>query len=587
MPISEDIIEKIRLSNSIESIVRGYLPDIKRVGQNWRACCPFHNEKTPSFLVNPGKGIFKCFGCNVGGDVFKFVMLVDNISWYESVKKLAKMANIEIKDVRQDAAKVSEKTKIFDILESSAMFYHRCLLGSPYAEKARKYLDDRGIIRETIDKFKLGYAPKGGILEFAFKKGYMIGDLLKAGLVTKTERGFFFEYMSERIVFPIFDVQGRIVAFGGRTIFNHDPKYLNTPETAVYLKSLNLYGLYQTLPALRKVRKIIILEGYIDAVISQQFGVIGAVATLGAAFNQNHVKLISRYSDSVTLLFDSDEAGRAATQRSLEILVENAVECNVSTLPEHVDADEYLNRFGKESFLNLLKSSSKNPINFMVKLYGNLFLKSEETTPEEKVKIVSYLLSFIAKSPSLILQREWVKNVAQYINISEEIIWNEFKKKHEFRLRDKDCLQYYGALVPSHVTKDRKTSMPLEENLLNIILNNRNYVKKLNCDYFENEKCGRVFNLLVLGLSDVEILNTLPEECRDWFLELTLSTIEYSNVEEAINTILKDIRTSKLKRDRLQLEKEILLMSEGKKEKDEKIFYEYKKLTALLKGSGK
>ncbi|GMO64907.1 MAG: hypothetical protein Nk1A_1770 [Endomicrobiia bacterium] len=583
MAISEDIIEKIRFSNSIESVIKEYLPDIKRVGRNWKACCPFHNEKTPSFLVNPEKGIFKCFGCNVGGDIFKFVMLTDNISWYESVKKLAKRANIEIKEVKQDVIKISEKTKIFDVLESSAMFYYNYLLESPYAQKAREYLCERGVIRKTIDKFKLGYAPNGGILEFALKKGYVVEDLLKAGLITKTERGNFFEYMSERIVFPIFDVQGRIVAFGGRAISNHEPKYLNTPETIVYFKSSNLYGLYQTLPTLRKERKIIILEGYIDTVISQQFGVSGAVATLGTAFNQNHVKLISRYSDSVTLLFDSDEAGRVATQRSLEILVENAVECNVSALPEHVDADEYLNKHGRESFLDLLKSSSESPIDFMVELCNNLFSKSAKT-PEVKVKIVSYLLNFIAKSPNLILKREWVKNVAQYVDVDEETIWNEFKKKYELRLKDKD---YSRVLIPSRITKDWMVLMSLEENLLNIILNDRNYVEKLNCDCFESEKCKKVFDLAVLGLSCVEILSALPEEYRNWFLELMLNTMEYSNVEEAINTILKDIRTSKLKRERLQLEKEVLLMSEGKKEKDEKIFCEYKKLTALLKGSGK
>ncbi|MDR1511465.1 MAG: DNA primase [Endomicrobium sp.] len=588
MTISEDIIENIRLSNNIESVIKEYLPDIKRIGRNWKACCPFHDEKTPSFLVSPEKGIFKCFGCNVGGDIFKFVMLADNISWYESVKKLAKRANIEIKEIRrQDVIKVSEKTRIFDILESSAMFYYKCLLKSSYAEKARKYLGERGVIRETIDKFRLGYAPKGGILKFALKKGHKVEDLLKAGVITKTEKGNFFEYMSERVVFPIFDVQGRVIAFGGRTIFNHDPKYLNTPETVVYFKSSNLYGMYQTLSTIRKERRIIVLEGYMDVVISQQFGVAGAVATLGTAFNQIHAKLILRYSDSVTLLFDSDEAGKVATQKSLEILVENAVECNVSTLPKHVDADEYINKYGKENFLDLLKNSSESPINFMIKLYSDLFSRSEKLTPEKKAKIVSYLLNFIARSPNLILQREWMKNVAQYMDVNEEIIWSEFKRKHELNSENKNYSQYHNAMVPLHITKDRRFSMSLEESLLSIILNNRSYIGKLDCDCFENVKCKEVFDLVGSGLSDVEILNALSEEYKSWFLELILNVVEYSNVGEAIDTILKDIGTGKLKRKRQQLEKEILLMSEGKKEKNERILYEYKKLTSLLKGSGK
>jgi len=588
MAISDDIIEKIRLSNNIESVVGEYLPDLKRVGRNWKACCPFHDEKTPSFLVSPEKGIFKCFGCNAGGDVFKFVMLADNISWYESVKKLAKKANIEIKETRYDVVKTSEKVKIFNVLESSAMFYHKCLLENANAEKAREYLNKRGIIRETIDKFRLGYAPpEGQIFKFALKKGYNAEDLIKAGLVTKTEKGDFFEYMSGRIVFPIFDVQGRIMAFGGRTIFNRDPKYLNTPETIVYSKSSNLYGLFQTLPELRKKRKIIILEGYIDTVVSQQFGITGAVATLGTAFNQNHVRLISRYSDSVTLLFDSDDAGRAAAHRSLEILVESGVECKVSTLPEHVDADEYLNKYGKKSFLNLLENSSKSPIDFIItRMYSNLFSGAGKT-PEMKAKAVSFLLDFIAKSSNQVLQREWIKIVAQRIDIDEEIVWNEFERKR--KLKFKNHSQRYEDSYLRGV-KDKKVLMSPEENLLNIILGNRNYIEKVDCNCFEDVRCKKVFDLAVKGLNDAEILNALSKESEgngNWFSELVLNAIEYSNIGEAFDTILKDIKTNRLERRRLQLEKEILLVSEGKRESDEKMFCEYKELTAFLKGSGK
>ncbi|MDR1720882.1 MAG: DNA primase [Endomicrobium sp.] len=587
MAISEDIIEKIRLSNSIESIVQEYLPDLKRIGRNWKACCPFHNENTPSFLVNPEKGIFKCFGCNVGGDVFKFVMLTDNISWYESVRKLAKKANIEIEETKQDIVKTSERAKIFDILENSTMFYHKYLLESAGAEKAREYLKDRGISRETINKFKLGYAPKERILEFALKKGYTTESVQKAGLIKENEKGGFFEYMSERIVFPIFDVQGRIIAFGGRTILDRAPKYLNTPETIVYLKSSNLYGLFQTLPELRRERKIIILEGYIDAIVSQQFGVTGAVATLGTAFNKNHVKLISRYSDAVTLLFDSDDAGRIAAHRALEILVENGVECKVSNLPEHMDADEYLNQYGREEFLNLLESSSNGPIDFMItKVRGDFFSKNGET-PETKAKAVYFLLDFITKNSNLVLQREWIKTVAQRMNVDEEILWNEFKKKH--KLKFKNYLRHYGDL-DLHTVKDRRLSMSLEENFLNIILNNRNYIEKVDCNFFEDVRCRRVFKLATSGLSEAEISDALSKENKgdeDWFSGLVLNAIKYSNIEEAFDIILKEIKTNRLERKRLQLEKEILLMIEGKREKDKRLFCEYKELTSLSKGLGK
>ncbi|OEG71046.1 hypothetical protein ATZ36_03065 [Candidatus Endomicrobiellum trichonymphae] len=588
MAISEDTIERIRLSNSIDSVIREYLPDLKRTGRNWKTCCPFHSEKTPSFIVSPEKGIFKCFSCNAAGDVFKFVMLLDNISWIEAVKKLAKKTNIEIQETKQDIIKVSEKTKLFDILESSAVFYNKCLLESTGAKKAREYIEKRGINRETVNEFKIGFAPKGQFLQWTLKKDYKNDDLLKAGLITKTERGIFFEYMSERVVFPIFDVQGRVVAFGGRTIIDHEIKYLNTPETAVYSKSSNLYGLFQTLSELRKERKIIVLEGYMDVVVPQQFGITGVVATLGTAFTQNHAKLVSRYSDSVTLLFDSDDAGRAAAQRSLEILVGDGIECRVSALPEHVDADEYLNQYGKESFLKLLEDSSKSAIDFMIeRVLGGLSSDGIKNSPEIKAKSVSALLNFAARSSNSIIQREWIRDIAQHVNVDEEAVWREFKKRQRLKLRG--YLQYgkNSAEQIVKVKKDKKILMSLEENLLNLILNNRDYIEKTDSSYFEDARCRKIFELTVSGLDTVGILNTLSEEDKNWFLELILNTVEYNDVGEAFGIILKDIDTIRLERKRRQLEKEILLMSEGKKEKDKKMFDEYKKLTALLKGSGK
>ncbi|MDR0820539.1 MAG: DNA primase [Endomicrobium sp.] len=588
MAISEDTIEKIRLSNSIDFVIREYLPDLKRAGRNWKACCPFHNEKTPSFIVSTEKGIFKCFSCNAAGDVFKFVMLLDNISWIEAVKKLAKKTNIEIQETKQDIIKMSEKKKLFDILEISAVFYNKCLLENASAKEAREYIAKRSINREAVNKFKIGFAPKGQFLQWALKKDYKNDDLLKAGLITRTERGIFFEYMSERVVFPIFDIQGRVVAFGGRTIADHEIKYLNTPETAVYSKSSNLYGLFQTLPELRKERKIIVLEGYMDVVVPQQFGIIGAVATLGTAFTQNHAKLVSRYSDSVTLLFDSDNAGRIAAQRSLEILVGDGIECRVSALPEHVDADEYLNQYGKESFLKLLEDSSKSAIGFMIeRVLGGLSSDGRRNSPEIKAKAVSALLDFVARSTNSIIQREWIRNIAQHVGVNEEAVWIEFKKKQRLKLRS--YLQYdkNSAEQTVKVKKDKKVLMSLEENLLNLILDNRDYIEKTDSSCFEDARCRKIFELTVSGLDTVGILNTLSEEDKNWFSELILNAIEYSDVGEAFGIILKDIDTGRLERKRQRLEKEVLLMSEGKKEKDEKMFDEYKKLTALLKGSGK
>jgi DNA primase len=582
MAIPDDIIEKIRLSNNIESVIREYIPNLKRVGHNLKACCLFHNERTPSFIVNPEKGIFRCFGCNVTGDVFKFVMLADNISWIESVKKLAKRVNITIQETKQNSLKSSQKLLLLDILENSTIFYHRCLMENTSSKKAMDYLVKRGITRDTMIKFKIGFCPKGQLIQVAVKKGIAVEDLIKAGIVTKTDKGNFFEYMSERIVFPIFDVQGRIVAFGGRTLTDRQPKYINTPETVIYSKSSNLYGLFQTLPHLRRDRKVIVLEGYIDVIVSQQFGVGGAVATLGTAFTQRHAKLVSRYADSVILLFDSDNAGRTAASRALEVLTQEGIETKVSSLPENVDADEYLNQYGKEAFLKLIEMSSRSAIDFMItRFYGS----ENEKSPEIKAKAVSQLLDFVAKSTSTIIKSEWIKNISQYLNIEEVIIYKEFKKKKALKLSGYTKEENINLSKPT--SKNKKVAMSLEENLLNIILNNREFAQKLNADCFFDIRCKKVFGLVILGFSDAEILNSLSQEDAIWFSELTLNNIEYNNVNEAFNTILKDIELNILKKRRALLEKEILLMTEGKKKKEDDLFDEYKKLTVLLKGSGK
>ncbi|MDR1259929.1 MAG: DNA primase [Endomicrobium sp.] len=582
--ISENIIEKIRLSSNIESVIREYLPDLKRIGRNWKGFCPFHNEKTPSFIVSPEKGIFRCFGCNVAGDVFKFIMLIDNLSWIESVKKLAEKANIKVQELNQKfivKTKMSEKMKLLDILESSAVFYHKCLLESIYAEKARKYFKERGVNYETINKFKLGFAPSGMFLGLALRRGYTCTDLVNSGLIKKTSNGTFWEYMSDRIVFPIFDVYGKVIAFGGRSITDKHLKYLNTPETIIYSKSSNLYGLFQTLQGLRSERKIIILEGYMDVIILQQFGVVGTVATLGTAFTQNHVKLISRYSDITTLLFDSDDAGRFATQKALEILIENGVECRVSSLPENVDADEYIVQYGKENFLKLVEDSSKNAIDFVIsRMCGNFLEKS--SSPEVKAKIVINLLNFVTKSSNSIIQREYIKNISHRINVNEEDVWREFKKKQQLEFKKFNTKNF----TPYFVT-NKIGLMSLEESLLNFILSNKSYIKKINFNCFKDLKCKKVFEFANSGLSNAEILNVLPDNDKNWFSELMLSSIEYSDIEETFNILLNDIKLCRLKNKRRYLEREILLMSDGKRERDEKIFDEYKKLTIFLKGSGK
>jgi len=592
MSIPDQVIEQIRTASDIVSVIGDYVPDLKKAGRNFKCCCPFHTEKTPSFIVSPEKGIFRCFGCGVAGDVFKFVMLIENISWIESVKKLAEKNGITIQETFNDNSySVSEKTKIFELLERTAKFYNRCLLEASSASFARDYIKQRGITDDTVKKFMIGYAPKGKLLESVTKKGYAYDILSKAGLFTKTDYGTVFEYMSERLVFPILDIQGRVVAFGGRTLADSKAKYLNTPETIVYSKSSNLYGLYQTLPELRKEKSIVVVEGYMDVVLSQQYGVCGAVAPLGTAFTQQQAKLINRYADNVTLLFDPDDAGRTATYRALEICAENDMSVKTSSLPEGVDPDEYLLENGRDNFYKLINKNSKTAIEFV---FDSVLVGNKIKTAQDKAKAVSVLLDFVEKNKNIIVQREYVKFIAQKLNIEEDVIWQEFKRKTTFKTKFKE-----ETVVEK---KDVKQKISLEEQLLRFLLdfNNRQYIKKLQKDFFTDSNCISIYNMLLENgnISIAQILSKINDKRQEqWFSKIAIVN-EQTKAEdgknedsvelyETFNILCRDIEIERLNKERKLLEKEVLLMTEGKIKSDKDKINRYLKLTTQIKGSGK
>ena len=593
MSIPDQVIEQIRTASDIVSVIGDYVPDLKKAGRNFKCCCPFHTEKTPSFIVSPEKGIFRCFGCGVAGDVFKFVMLIENISWIESVKKLAEKNGITIQETFNEKYSVSEKTKIFELLEMTAKFYNRCLLETKAASFARDYVKQRGMTDATIEKFMIGYAPKGKLLESAKKKGYAYDILSKAGLFTKTDFGSIFEYMSERLVFPILDIQGRVVAFGGRTLADSKAKYLNTPETIVYSKSSNLYGLYQTLPELRKEKSIIVVEGYMDVVLSQQYGVSGVVAPLGTAFTPQQAKLINRYADSVTLLFDPDDAGRTATQRALEICAENNISVKTSSLPEGVDPDEYLLENGRDNFYSLINKNSKTAIEFVV---DRVLAHTDIKTAQNKAKAVSLLLDFVEKNKNVIVQREYVKFIAQKLNIEEDVVWQEFKRKTVFKVNIQE-----DKFVEKN---DFKQKTSLEEKLLKFLLDisNRQYIKKVNKDCFSDTNCIAIYNMLLENenISIPQILSKINDKRQEqWFSKIAIvneqtaaedgNGKDENSVElyETFNILCRDIELEKLKKERKLLEKEVLLMTEGKIASDKDKINRYLRLTSQIKGSGK
>ncbi len=424
MAIPDYLIDQIRQSNNIVEVISGYFP-LKKIGSNFKALCPFHQEKTPSFIVSPQKEIFHCFGCGEGGNVFNFLMKHEKISFIEAVERLAERAGISLpKDraSREEFSRVSQDRKsLFEINCHAADFFHRCLKSSISAQKAREYLNKRGLKEEIIDKFGLGYAPGSGrgLLEAAVNKGYSKELLEKAGLITFSEkRNDYRDQLFDRIIFPISDVQSRIIAFGGRVLGERLPKYLNSPETAVFYKGKILYALNLAKESIQKKNQIIILEGYTDVLTCHQFGVENSVATLGTALTRDHVSIISRYAEEVVIVYDADTAGVKAALRGLDLLIGSGLKVKVVALPQGTDPDDFLRSQGAEKFQREI-SQSLSLVDYRIKLVSQT---TDLNTSEGKVAVVEEVLPTIARIKNLIEQKEEVKKLSRLISVDEETL---------------------------------------------------------------------------------------------------------------------------------------------------------------------
>ena len=579
MAFSQETIEQIRLATDIVELVREHVPSLKKTGRNWKANCPFHNEKTPSFMVNAEKGIFHCFGCHAGGDAFKFIMMADNLTWPEAVKKLGQRVGVEIKETREEIQKRSEKQKIYDLLEQTADYYHRCLKELPDSAPAKKYFAKRGITQTTIDQFRLGYSPAKQIIKAAGKKGYSVEQLSAAGVITKTERGTYFEYMAGRIIFPIMDTQGRVVAFGGRTLLDEEPKYLNTPETAVYSKSFHLYGLHQALPAIREKREIVVLEGYMDVVVTHQEGAANTVATLGTALTSQHSGLLGRYAESVVLLFDSDAAGNMAAKRGIDALAETELSVRIASLPVGKDPDEYILENGREAFEEYLRSRSHSMVEFFSE---QVAAEHGLSTPEAKARCIADVVPVMAKIRNSVIRFEWIKYVAERFGTSEAAVQDELKK-FTLRSRNKAAPPETTGLKKSFVVHLRDA----EEEILQILFSNPQHAGLISEHAFKNELNRQIYEMLKNGMRVDDIASHIEEKDLGWFTELALEEKNYEKPEQMLLDMTKDLLQKDMELQRKELEKEVIPMINGQKPVDSEKLRLYQDLNRQLKGSVK
>ena len=447
---SSPVIEAIREKLDIVDIVRDYVPALKKAGRNYKAPCPFHNEKTPSFTVSPDKQIFYCFGCNEGGDMFTFVMKIEGLTFPEAARKLSLKAGVEYGEERSHVMTQEDRERLDlkKLLSAAEEFYHKNLF-LPAGEKARLYLGERRLSKATVERFGLGWAPPGGsaLIEEMKAKGWSRDLALKAGLVTEREGGLVVDTFRGRIMFPILNQAGETVAFGGRVLDPQaQPKYLNSPETVLFSKRRTLYGIHEALPQIRKTGRLLLLEGYMDVIGAHQHGVDWAVAPLGTALTTEHAGFIGRYAKDTIVMFDGDRAGINASVRAAEIFMEAGMYVRLADLGCTLDPDEFLNEHGREEFEKKLAQAS-DPLEFRV----NLFFKNRAVPPgsQEKAQAIAVLLETVAKQPDEILKSEWVKTLSSRFGVQEDSVLKQLKKAPVARSSSRQNKEQAVSTMPS------------------------------------------------------------------------------------------------------------------------------------------
>ena len=429
----DEFVSRVRERSDIYSVVSRYVQLNLKGGRYW-ACCPFHGEKTASFTVAPEKGFFYCFGCHAGGDVFKFVSLIENISYFEAVKLQAERLGIPLPSEKKSHEEIEsdrEKKILFKINDAARNFYHDLLIKSNLGEVGRKYLHSRGITDSTIEKFQLGFAPDSwdSLSTNLSKSGFSNEKIIAAGLAAprKRENGIYDRFRG-RIMIPVTDIFGHVVAFGGRILKedaeNKSPKYLNTPETLIFNKRKILFGLDRAHGKISSSGFAVIVEGYMDAIALAAAGIENVAATLGTAFTADHAKLLTRYARRIIFCYDSDEAGQRATVRALPIVTNEGAEVSIIKVPDGKDPDEFIRKHGKEKFDTLIENSV-SPVDYRMKYVLD---RVEHSGAAGKISALRQIIPVVAPVKDSVLKREYVKKISSVLVIDENIVADEVEK---------------------------------------------------------------------------------------------------------------------------------------------------------------
>lgn len=491
MRISDDFLNELHMRCDIEDVVSGYV-QLKKRGKNFVGLCPFHNEKTPSFTVYPENGSFYCFGCGAGGEVVSFIRRAENLDFIEAVRFLCDRVGMTMPSDGFDDSLAQKRRKIYEMNREAARFFHECLL-SEKGKTALQYYLDRGYTKKTITRFGLGYAPDEwrALLSHLREKGYSYEDAYEANLARKSEKDgktSFFDNFRNRVIVPIIDARGNIVAFGGRVLDNSKPKYINTADTPVYKKSLGVFGL--NFAKNSKEKSLILVEGYMDAIALHQAGFTNSIACLGTALTGEMAHLLSRYADEILLAYDNDEAGQKATERAMKVFSSIGMKIRVIRLSGGKDPDEILKKFGAEKIRSLI-DGAENEIEFkLLKARDGLDLESSDG----KVKYLTLAADILSSEKNSIAVDVYSSRLAEELGVEKAAInarINQLKKKKAYSSQRKkyeeiqrDTLSKMSKLRIS--TNTSVKSVRAQERIVTLIFENPDFYRAVKERLSEN-----------------------------------------------------------------------------------------------------
>ncbi len=582
---SEEILNEVRQANDIVDVISQYV-HLKRSGRNYFGLCPFHSEKSPSFSVSPDKQIFHCFGCGVGGNVITFISKIEGMNFVETVQSLAERANIQLPTLENtgDFLKEELKAKVYKVNEFTAQYYHENLY-KPQAKIAQEYVKKRQLNNETLKSFRIGFSGKFDELYQELKKqGFEEKEILESGLVNKNDRGQYIDRYRNRLMFPICDVRGRVIAFGGRVLDDSKPKYINSPENVVYSKGRHLFGL--NVAKKGDTKKLLIVEGYMDVISLHQRGITNVVAPLGTALTEQQGWLLRKSAEQIILSFDSDAAGLQAKLRALDILQNMGCDLRILQVEGAKDPDEYIVKYGNARFQNLIEKAS-SIIEFKVKV---LKKDLDLDNVNDKIKFLNEIAKLIAKVDNNIEREIYIEKIAKEYEISKEAIYAEVNKLTYKNVQNEKVLEKSKPTIVHRKREIKEVSERIkkrENTIISILLNGdlnifqiiKQNIKPEDFQYELNNKIAKkLYEEFEKGNSNINgIIDELDEEEQNQITMIMAEDYEINDIEKAIDDIMQSYEKEKLNNRKF----EILDLLEQNTDSEEKKKLE-KELTDII-----